>query len=81
MLVFIRVFLRANNNHSHLSIKNSVKSLILLVFLALRAKMTKKEGKSKGRGGGGGGGMQARLNTASQNFQRGSKNWGRVCTK
>ena len=37
--------MRANNNHSHLAIKNFVKPLILVMFLTLFAKMTKKRGK------------------------------------
>ena len=44
MLEFIRVFLRENNTHSHLEIKNRVKSLFLLMFLALCAKVAKKRG-------------------------------------
>ena len=51
MLEFIRVFLRENNTHSHLSIKNNVKSLFLLMFLALCAKMAKKRGAREGKGG------------------------------
>ena len=51
MLEFIRVFLRENNTHSHLSIKNNVKSLILLMFLALCAKLAKKRGQGRVREG------------------------------
>ena len=51
MLEFIRVFLSENNTHSHLSIKNNVKSRILLMFLALCAKMEKKGGKVGGKVG------------------------------
>ena len=43
--------MRANNNHSHLSIKNCIKSLILVMFLTLCAKMTKKSAREAGEGG------------------------------
>ena len=44
MLEFVRGFLRANNNHSHLAIKNNDKLLVLVMFFALCAKMTKMRG-------------------------------------
>ena len=66
MLEFIRVFLRENNTHSHLSIKNNVKSLFLLMFLALCAKMKKKGGKVGRREGEGVRESENRLNTHNQ---------------
>ena len=81
MLEFIRVFLRENNTHSHLSIKNNVKSLFLLMFLALCAKMEKKGGKVGRRVVVREVESENRRNTHNQNFQRGPKKWGRVCTK
>ena len=42
--------MRANNNHSHLAIKNFVKLLILVMFLTLFAKIAKKRGKARGKG-------------------------------
>ena len=81
MLEFIRVFLSENNTHSHLSIKNNVKSLILLMFLALCAKMEKKEGGREGKKVRRRRGKQTRRNTQNQNFQRGPKNRPRFCTK
>ena len=81
MLEFIRVFLRANNTHSHLSIKNNVKSLFLLMFLALCAKMEKKGGKVGRRVVKEAGESENRLNTHNQKKQNARKKWGRVCTK
>ena len=81
MLEFIRVFLRENNTHSHLSIKNNVKSLILLMFLALCAKMTKKREREGEGGGEGGVGKQTRRNTHNQKKKTLAKNGGRICTK
>ena len=73
MLEFIRVFLRENNNHSHLSIKNNVKSLFLLMFLALCAKMEKKGGKVGRREAGE---SENRLNIANQKKKNAGQKWG-----
>ena len=79
MLEFIRVFLSENNTHSHLSIKNNVKSLFLLMFLALCAKMEKKGGKVGGKVGR----RRRKAKTAStfaiKKKKTLAKKWGRVC--
>ena len=70
MLEFIRVFLRENNTHSHLSIKNNVKSLFLLMFLALCAKMEKKGREGRKEGWLGGEGKQKPPQHAQSKFSK-----------
>ena len=80
MLEFIRVFLRENNNHSHLSIKNNVKSLFLLMFLALCAKMEKKGGKVGRRVVKEAGESKHASTRTIKKKKTLAKKWGRVCT-
>ena len=54
-----------------MAIKNFVKLLILVMFLTLFAKMTKKRGRQRVGGGEGGGGKQTRLNIDNQKKKNG----------
>ena len=72
--------MRANNNHSHLAIKNFIKSLILVMFFALCAKMTKMRGCGGGEGVREAEGEGTASTSAIKKKKTLRKNGGAVCT-